>query len=400
VCVKIQRPGIRKKIDLDLNLMSFFAARTQKNNPEMEAINLTGVIKEFGKTIHQELDFRHEAGNVIRFRHNFGEDPDIYVPKVYMEFSREHILVEEFIRGIKISELVQIRETGSDLEELARKSVRLVFEQIFNHGFFHADPHPGNLFLNSNNTLTFLDYGMMGSLRREHLHFLGKYVLGYLSRDAHDMTEALLMLSGKRTFSRFKDLEFQISEMMAHYKYLSIEEMNFGKVMNESVEIIVHFGLRIPPSIYLLVKSLMTIERVAVALYPEIDFALEMQPYAIDLIRKQYSPKHIALEVFEALKDYYKLIKDLPSEVNEIIGKIKEGQFKTLIEIKGLEPLNEHIDLASSRVSIAIVIAALIIGASIISQWEKVRWVGTIVFILAGILGFWLLIRLFRRNKY
>ena len=400
VCVKIQRPGIRKKIDLDLNLMEFFASRAQKTNPEMEAINLTGVIKEFGKTIHKEMDFRHEAGNVIRFRHNFEGDPDIYVPQVYMEYSKEHILVEEFIDGIKISELVKLRETGLNLEELARKAIRLVFEQIFNHGFFHADPHPGNLFLNKNQTLTFLDYGMMGSLRPEHLGFLGKYVLGYLSRDAHDMTEALLLLSGKRTFSRVKDLEFQIQEMLAHYRYLTVDQMHFGKVMNESVDIIVHFGLRIPPSIYLLVKSLMTIERVAVTLYPEIDFAQEMQPYALDLIRRQFSPKQIAMEVFEALKDYYKLIRELPAEINEILSRIKEGQFKTQIEVKGLEPLNEHIDLASSRIATSIVIASLIVGASIISQWEQLRWVGSVVFMLAGLLGFWLLIRLFRRNKY
>ncbi len=400
VCVKVQRPGIKKKIELDLNLMHFFASRSQKSYPEIEAIDLIGVIREFRKTIHQEMDFRHEAGNVIRFRHNFGTDPDVYVPKVYMEYTREQILVEEFVHGIKISELEKIKAQGINLEELSRKSIRLVFEQIFIHGFFHADPHPANLFLNSRNTLTFLDYGMMGSLRPEHLNFLGKYVLGYLGRDGRQMAEALLLLSGKRTFPKFKDLEFEINEMLAHYKYLTIQEMNFGKVMNESITIIIHFGLRIPPSIYLLVKSLMTIQRVAVTLYPEIDFPHEMRPYATELIRRQYDPKVIAKEVFEALKDYYKLVRDLPAEINEIITKIKEGQFKTVIEIKGMEPLNEHIDMASSRVSTAIVLAALIIGASIISQWEQLRWVGSIVFILAGLLGFWLLVRLFRRNKY
>jgi ubiquinone biosynthesis protein len=176
--------------------------------------------------------------------------------------------------------------------------------------------------------------------------------------------------------------------------------MNFGKVMNESVNIIVRNGLRIPPAFYLLIKSLITIERVAVTLYPEINFASEMHPYAVELLKKQYNPKKIAEELFDSIAEYYKLIKDFPSDFNEIIYKIKEGRFKTMIELKGFEPLSDHIDRASNRVSIAIVVASLIIGASIISQWERTKMVGIFVFILAGIFGFWLIIKLFRRNKF
>jgi len=400
VCVKVQRPGIDKKINLDLSLIRYFVARSQRNNPEMEAINLMGVVEEFGRTINKELDFRHEAANVIRFSHCFKDDPDIYVPKVFQEFTTQKILVEEFIDGVKVSELETLLSSGSDPVDLARKSLRLVFDQIFIHGFFHADPHPGNIFIKDKHVIAFIDYGMMGTIRPEHLQFLGKYLLGYLKRDAHELTEALLLLSGRRNFRRFKDLEFQISDMLAHYKYLSIDEMDFGKVMNESIEIIVGYGLRIPPNIYLLIKALITIERVAVTLYPGIDFAQEMKPYAIELIKQQYDPKRIAEDVFESIKEYYKLVMELPSDLNEIIHKVKEGRFKTMIELKGFEPLVEQVDHASNRVAIAIVIAALIIGASIISQWPQTRWIGTIVFFLAGFFGFLLLFRLFRRNRF
>jgi ubiquinone biosynthesis protein len=400
VCVKVQRPEIDKKINLDLVLMRYFAIRTQRTHPELEAINIIGVVEEFGRTINKELDFRNEAANVIRFGHDFAGDPDIYVPKVYQEFTTEKVLVEEFIEGIKVSEMEALFASGSDPVMLAKKGLRLVFEQIFVHGFFHADPHPGNIFIKDKQQISFIDYGMMGTVRPEHLQFLGKYVLGYLKRDAHQITEALLLLSGKRNFRRFKDLEFQISDLLAHYKYLSIEEMDFGKVMNESMDIIVRYGLRIPPGIYLLVKALITIERVAVTLYPEIDFAKEMQPYAIELIRQQYNPRHLAEEVFYSIKEYYKLLMELPSDLNEIIHKMKEGRFSTMIELKGFGPLEEHIDQASNRVSIAIVIAALIIGASIISRYPDTRWIGTIVFLLAGLFGFWLLLKLFRRNRF
>jgi ubiquinone biosynthesis protein len=399
VCVKIRRTGIEKKILLDLNLMNFFSARAQKSNPDIEAINLVGVVHEFGKTITQELDFKNEATNLTRFRHDFENEPDIYVPAVYKEFTTERFLVEEFIHGTKVSEMGTLLSKNHDPEELARKCLKLVFMQIFRHGFFHADPHPGNIFIREGDVVSFIDYGMMGTLRPEHIQFLGQYVLGYVHRDAHEITEALLLLSGKRTFSRFRDLEFQLSEMLAHYKYLTIDEMDFGKVMNESVDIIVHYGLRIPPSIYLLVKSLITIERVAVGLYPKIDFAKEIQPFATELIRQQINPKRFARDVFEAIKEYYKLIMELPSELNEIIYKIKEGRFKTMIEVKGFEPLVDHIDIASNRVSIAIVLAALIIGASLLSQFPGTRWLGIVIFILAAFFGFWLVIKLFRKNR-
>jgi ubiquinone biosynthesis protein len=400
VCIKIERPGIEKKIMLDLHLMNYFAARIQKNNPEMEAINVVGVVKEFGRIINHELDFRHEAGNMVRFRHNFEGQTDIYVPRVYSDYTTRKILVEEFITGTKVSELQTLIASGCDTVALAKKGMKLVFEQLFIHGFFHADPHPGNIFIKDSCIIVFLDYGMMGTLRPEHLDFLGKYVIGYLNRDAHAITEALLLLSGKRTFSRFKELEFQVSDMLAHYKYLSIKEMDFGKVMNESIDIIVRFGLSIPPGIYLLLKALITIERVAVTLNPEIDFANEIKPYAVELMKQQFNPKRIAREVFDAIKDYYRLLREFPSEINEIIYKIKEGRFKTMIELKGFEPLVEHIDIASNRVSAAIVVAALIIGASIISQWNQTRMAGIIVFFIAGVLGFWLLLKLFRKNKF
>ncbi len=400
VCIKIQRPGIDKKIELDLHLMNYFASRMQKSNPEMEAINISGVVREFGITIKKELNFKNEAANLLRFFHNFEGDPDIYVPKVYNQYTSQRMLVEGYVSGVKVSDLENLLKSGNDLNALAKKAVRLVFDQIFTHGFFHADPHPGNIFVMEENVLSFIDFGMMGSLRPEHLDFLGKYVLGYLERDAHTMTEALLLVSGKHHFARRKELEFQIGELLAHYKYLSIDEMDFGKVMNESVDILVHYGLRIPSSIYLLVKALMSIERVAVELNPKIDFAHEMQPFALALMAKQFDPRRIVLEVFESLKEYYKLVREFPSDINEIIYKIKEGKFKTQIEVKGFEPLMEHIDSSSNRVSIAIVLAALIIGASIISQWEHTRWVGTVVFCMAGIFGFWLVVKLLRRNKF
>ena len=159
VCVKVQRPGIDKKINLDLNLMRFFAVRSQKNNPEMEAINVVGVVEELGRPSTRNWIFTMKQPMSIRFSHCFEGDPDIYVPKVFQEFTTGKILVEEFIEGVKVSEMESLLASGSDPVELAKKAMRLVFEQIFRHGFFHADPHPGNIFIKDKHVISFIDYG-------------------------------------------------------------------------------------------------------------------------------------------------------------------------------------------------------------------------------------------------
>jgi ubiquinone biosynthesis protein len=365
----------------------------------MEAIDLAGVVKEFARTIRKELDFHHEGASIVRFSHCFRDDPDMRVPHLYKQFTTRHLLVEEYMNGIKISDTDALRAAGHDLAGLATKAMRVVFDQIFTHGFFHADPHPGNIFVLENGALAFIDFGMMGSLRPAHLEFLSSYVLGYLSRDPRAMTEALLLVSGKRNFPRKAELEFQVSEMLAHYRYLSVQEMDFGKVLNESVDILVRFGLRIPGGIYLLVKALMGIERLAVILNPGIDFPGEMKPWAMQLAARRYDPKRFVEEIFSSIMDYYRLARELPGDLNEILTNLKEGRFKTQMEIRGLDPLTEQLDTSSSRISMAIVLAALIIGASIISQWEQTRWIGAIVFCLAGLVGFWLLVKLLRHVR-
>ena len=262
VVVKIQRPGIDKKIKLDLSLMSFFAERVQRNNPEFQAINIVGVVEEFGKSIKNELNFSHEGSNAIRFAKMFEKDKSIYTPKIYTKYTSTKILVEEFISGLKVDDIESLKKNDIDPVLIAHNGSKLLFEQIFNFGFFHADPHPGNIFILKDSRIVFIDYGMMGRLRPYQLDFLGKYVLGYLQKDPHRMTDSLLLLSGKKHFDRFEELEFEISDMMKQYQYSSMKEINFGEVMNKSIDIIVAFGLSIPPTIYLLIKALITIESV------------------------------------------------------------------------------------------------------------------------------------------
>jgi ubiquinone biosynthesis protein len=400
VALKVQRPGIEKIIKLDLSLMEFFAKKIQNNHPDFQALDIVGVVGEFGKSINKEIDFKNEAANMLRFAHNFKGDKTIYVPKVFMEHSSNKLLVEEFIDGLKVDDIEGLKKAGDDPVEIAHRGSKLMFKQIFTNGFFHADPHSGNIFIKENNVIVFIDFGMMGTLRPYHMDFLGKYVLGYIQRDATRLTEALLLLSGKRHYDRVDELEFEISDMLKHYQYLSMKEMNFGDVMNKSIDIIVDFGLSIPPTIYLLLKALITIQGVAEKLNPKIDIAKEMEPFAKDLLKSQFNPARFSKQIFSTVGDYVDLIRDLPKEISEIIYKTKEGKLKMQIEFQGLDMLLQKLDHISKRISISIVLSALIVGAAIVSQWEHMKWVGTVIFLLSGVFGFWLLIKLWRNQKF
>jgi len=399
VVIKIQRPGIDKKIKLDLSIMEFFARKIQKNNPEFQAINVVGIVQEFGRSIQDELNFTHEASNVKRFRNMFQNNPDIYVPQAYTEYSNTKLLIEEFIDGIKVDKIDELEKAGINPVEIAHKGASLVFEQIFTHGFFHADPHPGNLFIRRDGKIVFIDFGMMGKLRPYQLDFLGKYVLGYVQKNPGRMTEALLLLSGKKHFEHKDELEFEISDMMNQYQFSSLKEINFGEVMNKSIDLIVRFGLSIPPTIYLLIKALITIEGVATMLNPKIDIAKEMQPFATSLLKKQFNPARYAREISDTFHNITQLFKELPGDISEILYKTREGKMKIQFEHQGLEPMIQKLDQVSKRISIAIILAALIIGASIISSWEHLKWVGSAIFLGAGLFGFWMLGKLLGKGK-
>jgi ubiquinone biosynthesis protein len=398
VVIKIQRPGIEKKILLDLDLLGFVASWAQKNNPDFQIINLEGVVEEFGKALKEELNFNHEATNVMRFGHIFGKDNTIYVPKVFKDFSTSKLLIEEFIEGIKVDNIEGLLEEGHDPELIAHRGARLMFKQIFVHGFFHADPHPGNIFIRDKNIISFIDFGMMGSLRPYHMDFLGKYVLGYVQRDSKKITSAMLLLCGRRHYDKFDELEFEISDMMKQYQFLSMKEMDFNEILNRSIDIIVHFGLNIPPTIFLLIKALVTIEGVAAKLNPKFDIAKEMAPFARELLKRQFDPLRHAQSIFGTLSQYAEFFRNLPSALSEIVYKTKEGKLKIIMEHQGLEPMIKKLDLVSKRISISIILAALIIGASIVSLWEHSRWIGSVIFVLAGIVGFWTMIKLLRKG--
>ena len=405
VVVKVQRPGIKKVIEIDVEIMLHMASLMEEHLHGMKIINPVGIIREFERSIRKEIDFTVEAMHISRFRRHFQEDPTIYVPKVYRDLTTRKILTMEFVKGIKISNVNALIESGNDPKTIASRGADLVLKQVFENGFFHADPHAGNIMVLDNNIICFLDFGMMGSLLSRQRECLDSIVIGIANRDVKRIVRAALQLSGSRHVENADKLEYELADLVDEYYDLPLKDINMGELLTGLFELFVTYKVKFPPDMYLLVKALITIEGVGRGIDPTFDMMSRVKPFAGKLMKDRLSPRRLAKDVYLSASEFALLARDLPSEIREIIEQIKLGETRIEFEHMGLEPVLQKSDQVSNRIALAIVLAALTVGSALIvlsktpPMWKGVPLVGIIGFIGAGVMGFWLLISILRHGR-
>ena len=405
VAVKVQRPGIKRIIDVDIEIMFHIASLMEKYLAGMDIINPVAIVKEFEKAIKNEMDFTIEASNIERFGRIFSEDDSIYVPKVYREYSTQKILTMEFIDGIKVSDIDAVRKAGYDTKIVAEKGANLVLKQIFEYGYFHSDPHPGNIMVLDDHVICFLDFGQMGVLPVKYREYLGDIIIGVTKKNAKQITKTLLRLADNEQRINTDELEVRVDALVERYAYLPLKEINMGQLLREIFNFILSYKLKMPSCIYLLLKALITIESVGRKLDPDFNMIKHTEPFAKKLLKERLSFRRFAKDVYSSASELGLLLRDFPAEIREIIKQIKLGKMKIEFEHKGLEPmLNKH-DQISNRISFSIVLSSLVIGSSLIilsdipPRWYGISIIGIIGFLGAGIMGFWLLISILKHGK-
>ena len=405
VVVKVQRPGIDRTIETDLEIMFHLAMIMEKHVQEMRSLNIVKVVEEFERAIHKELNFVIEASNLERFGNNFQKDPNIYVPKCYRNYSTKKILTMEYIEGIKISDIESIKANGLDQQIIARRGADLVLKQIFEFGFFHADPHPGNVLILPENVICFLDYGMMGTLTRTTRELITSMTAGAINRDTDKIIRNLLRLCESDGEVKTQKLELQITELIDRYFNQSLEQMDMAALVNDLMRFFPENNLKMPSDLYLLGRSMLLLQGNGEILDPDFNVAIHIEPYLKKMIRERLHIRKIAKDLFISSEELVQLMKELPFEIREIIEKVKNGKIKIDIEHKGLTPMLKTHDKISNRIAFAIVLASIIVGSSLIvlskipPLWNDIPVIGVIGFIAAGILGFWLLISILRHGK-
>lgn len=399
VVVKIRRPNIDQKIKLDLYLMRYLAGRLAKEYPELAAINITGVVDEFGESIVKELDYYNEAANIIRFQDMFQDSERVYIPKVYMEYTTKRIIVMECIKGMTPDDPVKLRDAGLDTNIIALNGAHALLTMILKEGFFHADPHAGNMFILPDNRIAFIDFGMVGVLRPRDMDFLANISIGFVRRDETAIADALIRLCGIRYFDRREDLLFSLQQMTRQYAHVPVEKLDYGKMIQECINLITKFELCIPTGIFMLAKSLATIQKVAEKLDPQIPFAQLIVPYAKDIVITRFSPRKLAGDVYQTLKAYGNLIKTAPLDISEILYKLKQGEIKHELKFYDVDSMERMTSTFSSRIAYALLLVGLFLGSIALLVTRPDLYYGHFLLVLSSILMFIMMLKWIFKGK-
>ena len=366
VAIKIQRPNIKHKIEIDLILMKVLAKQVVKTYPGLTSFNVIGFVEDFGENLMKELDFNNEASNMLRFTDMFKDDPTCYIPKVFIQHSRQRLLVMEYIEGLRPDDIDGLRAAGFDPQVIAVNGTHIILKMILRHGFFHADPHPGNLFIRGDNQIVLLDHGMAASLKPRQIQALINFMLGFSKNDPHRIAKSLLSLSEITYFKEMEDLEFRLGEIIKKYSYMSYEQVDISAIMSESFKVIGRYGLTVPSNLFTLIKSLATIQKFAEHLEANVSIAGMIRPYATEKIKEQFSWDAVVKLVTDSAEDYIYLVSKLPKDIREVVGKLKDGVMRHEINFSEDSFTNKAFRMNINRLAFVFILGLMMICSTML----------------------------------
>jgi len=405
VVFKVRRPGIVKIVETDIDVLMGLAYLIEQHVPTVALYDPVGLVKEFRRSIMRELNFTREGRTVDRFAVNFAESETVYTPKIFWDYTGDIVLTMEYVDGIKISALEELTAQGYDLKEIARRGADAFLKQVLDFGLFHADPHPGNVFILPDQIICMLDYGMVGRLGQDLKDQLIDLLQALLNRDV-DRIISQLLYSGELTDdSDMKNLRRDLHEFIEDYYDIVLQDIKVGKLLTEFIEILTHHRIHFPADFMILAKALVIMEGVGRQLDPEFNMINHMRPYVNKLVFERFSPKNISEQAGRIVQAYGSLAKNLPQDIKEFVNRLNRNQFKIDLEHRGLEKLVTDLDRSSNRVSFAVVIGSLIVGSSLVMQIDKGPMIlgfpllGLLGYSIAGFLGLWLAIGILRSGR-
>lgn len=404
VILKVQRPDIIANIEADVYILYNLAEFVEKHFPETKSFQPVALVRMFERSIMKELNFRSEAANIQRFQRNFAGNEFIYVPAVYPKLCTTHVLCMEFIDGFKVTNLELLAQHGIERSQLALDGINLYFEQVFDHGFFHADPHPGNFFVLPNKKVCFIDFGMMGTIIEKDKILLGDLMLSLARRDSKTLIKVLQQFADGG-IQNLNDLEYDILDFFEEYPDKSLDEIEPNEVMNGLNRMFFTYKIRVPQNLLLLLKALVMIEGVGLFLDPKYNIIKNMEPYVERLIARKYEPRKLLRNVYETYLDIAETLRALPSDVREIMQKMKQGKVNFDVDIPAIDRFNQDFKTVANRIAFAIVVAAMILGSALVihadipPHYHNVPVLGVAAFVIAAFFAIRLLLAISKHGK-
>jgi len=403
VAVKVQRPDIRKVIEEDIDILRTLAGLAERHLPDAELYSPVDVVNEFARLIRRELDYTLEARNMERFARNFADDDTVYIPKVHCEFSSRRVLTMELIDGIKLSQVDELAEAGFDIKRLSIKGAEAYLKQIFVHRFFHGDPHPGNVFVLPGEVIGLMDFGIVGWLSPEMADRLNDVLIAVAQRDSTRITEELLRISVVDENSDVDALKADMAEFVERYYDVPLSQFQVSELVRDLGEMSAKHRIRMNHQLGLLGKVLAGMEGIGRQLDPDFNILPYIEPFAKRLVAQRLSPGKVLTKAAQTAKDYADLMITLPQDLREVLEKAKSGKLRIEFKHIGLEDIVPELERSTSRLSFAMIIAALLIGSALVMQSdiqpELLRHIiGAVGYFIAAVSGLWLLVTMVR-NK-
>lgn len=401
VAVKIKREQIAQIIEADLLIMKDVAKILEDQNEEIKKFNPVQMVSIFERSIHLELSFLHERENIDRFSRNFAEDPRIYCHKVFNELSNNNILCMEFVDGISVTDIEGLAQLGVNPKTVAQIGFDLYMKQVLGDGYFHADPHPGNILVTNEGKLAFIDFGNMGTLMPSDKEHLEDFVRYLVQRNAKGIITTLKKMTLHRSIGNERELQRDIYRIFEIIDQDSIGKINISSIVGELKSIFRKNVLVFPEYVYLLMKGLVQIDGIGRKLDSDLNFYGTLEPYAKKIIKKRMSPLHRIREGVKNIGELSETLTDIPGEVLGLLQQVKDGNLKVSHEIKGLPEMKKAMD----RLVLALIISALSIGSAILVLANMppkifgVPLLGLLGFTASFLIGLWIVLSMLKRKN-
>lgn len=392
VAVKVQKPNIEDIVETDLSIMKFIANESDRFDTGFRHLNLPAVVHEFDRSIHKEMDFDNELMNIRHLNDNFIYNDKIIVPVIYPDYSTEKVLTMEYVDGVKLSEVIAGDDPKYNKILIADRIVRAYLKQLFLDGFFHADPHPGNIFITEDNAVCFIDFGMMGVLDDEFRQDLAELMINFSDHNIDGLINQLIRMDILNEKTDISLLKSDLNDLFS--KYYGMELSRFNGIIEDLLFLMQKYEIRLPNEFVLMARGLSMVENIGLRLDPNINVVEYLKPIARKLIVQRYNPKKMVNNAKNSFFAFEHVLKGLPSLISKTFYKIEEGEVTVNIEVK-------HISEIANQLSLAIIIAALLIGSSLVMlidvgpRFYEMPVLGFVGFTISLALGVFTVVRYF-----
>jgi ubiquinone biosynthesis protein len=407
VAVKVQRPGAPRQIEADIALL-YQAARLAKERVRaLDFIDTRGIVDEFARFIRQELDYRHEARNAAAFRRDFAGHPSVHIPRVYWTYTRQRVLTLEFLEGTQFADLHLEDYSMEERRHLAHLMTEAWMTMIFRNGFFHGDPHPANiLVLAGRDQIGLVDFGLAGKLTDADMSTLTRLFIDATNENVDALPKRLAELGVRYPKEREPQFVAELRELFYRYYGASLAEIDQLQVIREAFDLIYSINLKLPTRFLLLDKAIATLAQVGYELYPDFNVFEVAKPYARGLMLARFSPRRLAVRAQRESVQLAGIVRETPYQIHDVLQQMRDGQIEVGFVHKGLDEFMHKVDVAFNRLVVALVVAAGLVGSSVIGIFAEggpdvlgVHVVSAIGFLLSGLLGAWLLLGVMRSGR-